>query len=104
MKKNIIKNLLGKAYVTGSLPYVEFKEGNGITFGQDFSWWDELPANVRFYAVEETGSNIWLIADRYGIQKNNKWGLAGNYGNGRVCVSTKDMPKDLLEWCRANFL
>lgn len=46
MKNKISNFLLGKAYITGSLPYVEFKEGNGISFGQDFSWWDELPANV----------------------------------------------------------
>lgn len=45
MKNKISNFLLGKAYITGSLPYVEFKEGNGISFGQDFSWWDELPAN-----------------------------------------------------------
>ncbi len=102
--KNILNNLLSKSFVTGSLPYVEFKTGNGIKFGQDFSWWDELPPNIRFYAVEETGNNIWLIADRYGIQKDNKWGLAGEYGNGRVCVSKNDMPVELLEWCVANFL
>ncbi len=97
-------NIDTKSFATGGIPYVEFKVGNKITFGQDFSWWDELPSNIRFYPVEEIGNNIWLIGNKYGVQRNNEWGIDGEYGNGRVCVSVKDMPTELVDWCRENLL
>ena len=57
------------------------------------------------YAFGKTlvdGKVFHLIED--GILKNNKWNLSGEYGNGAIYVSTKDLPDDIVEWCRANFL
>lgn len=95
---------LRKGVVTGSLPFVMFPDGNKISFWQDFSVWEGIPSDRRFYPKEETNGSIVFIADRYGILKNNKWNLRGEYGNGAIYVSTKDLTADIVEWCRANFL
>jgi hypothetical protein len=97
--------MIGKKYSTGAIPYVEFKEGNNINFGQDFSFWNELPSDVRFYPKNEINNSICFVGDRYGItQKENKYGLSGEYGNGCVYVSVKDLPTDLVLFCRNNLL
>jgi len=95
---------LRKGVVTGSLPFVMFPDGNKIRFWQDFSGWEGIPSDIRFYPKEEINGSIVFIADRYGILKNNKWNLSGEYGNGAIYVSTKDLTADIVEWCRANFL
>jgi hypothetical protein len=95
---------LRKAVVTGSLPFVMFPDENKIRFWQDFSGWEGIPSDRRFYPKEEINGSIVFIADRYGILKNNKWNLSGEYGNGAIYVSTKELSDDIVEWCRANFL
>lgn len=95
---------LRKGVVTGSLPFVMFPDENKIHFWQDFSGWEGIPSDRRFYPIEEINGSIVFIADRYGILKNNKWNLIGEYGNGAIYVSTKDLSADIVEWCRANFL
>jgi len=96
-----------RKFKTGIIPlrqYVQFEEGNKIHFGQDFSWYEELPSNVKFYVHEIQKDLIWLIGDGYGIQSNNKFGLIGNYGSGRVVLNKNKLPKELLEWCLENKL
>ena len=95
---------LRKGVVTGSLPFVMFPDDNKIRFWQDFSGWEGIPSDRRFYPKEEINGGIIFIADRYGILKDNKWNLSGEYGNRAIYVSTKDLPSDIVEWCRANFL
>lgn len=95
--------MIGKKYSTGGIPYVEFKEGNGINFGQDFSWFDEVPSGVKFYPTKEVNEKICFIGDRHGIH-NNEYGLSGEYGNGAIYISVKDMPTDLVLFCRNNLL
>ena len=68
---------LRKAVVTGSLPFVMFPDDNKIRFWQDFSGWEGIPSDRRFYPKEEVNGSIVFIADRYGILKNNKWNLSG---------------------------
>lgn len=95
---------LRKGVVTGSLPFIMFPDENKIPFWQDFSGWEGIPSDRRFYPKEEINGSIVFIADKYGILKNNKWNLSGEYGNGAIYVSTKDLASDIVEWCRANFL
>jgi len=99
-----VKPLLQQHIVTGSLSFVMFPDENKIKFRQDHSGWEGIPSDRRFYPKEETNGSIIFIADRYGILKNNKWNLSGEYGNGAIYVSTKDLPVDIVGWCRANLL
>lgn len=95
-------------YVTSSLNCVEFKEDNNIAFYQDFGFFKGLPSGVKFYPqkvdVQPSTEGVWFIADRHGISKGNKYGLAGEYGNGSLFVTRADLSERLFEWCKANVL
>jgi len=96
-------------YSVGNLAYVQFEEGNNICFGQDFGLHIPLPSGVKFYPREESNGCIWFIGDGYGIINDNKlkeydYGLSGRYGNGAINVSVKDLPIELVDYCRNNFL
>jgi hypothetical protein len=93
-----------KDIITGSLPFVMFPDDNKIRFWQDFSKWEGIPPDRNFYPIEERNCSIIFIADGCGVLKNNKWNLSGEYGNGAIYVSVQDLPSDIVEWCRSNFL
>lgn len=89
-------------YITGNIAYVEFTEGNDITFGQDFGYHKPLPSRVKFYPTHESNGAIWFIGDRHGIQE--KHGISGEYGNGAINIEVKELPIDLVYYCKNNFL
>lgn len=98
------KKMEDKKYILGNLPFVEFLKGNDIVYYQDFSWKKPLPSNVKFHPLREDNNSIWFISDGYGILKDNKFGLNGSYGNGAINVDSKHLPKEVLDYCRLNFL
>lgn len=111
-KNTISENLSNKVLdpswcngiATGNLAFLMFPDENKIRFWQDFSGWEGIPSDRRFYPKEETNGSIVFIADGYGITGNNKWNLGGKYGNGAIYVSVECLPADVVEWCRSNFL
>ena len=100
-KKEVSKDIITTEIV---LSHVTFPEENRIKFWQDFRGQEGLPSDKKFYPKEEVNTDIIFIADGYGITKNNCYGLSGEYGNGAVYVACKDLPVDIVEWCRKKFL
>jgi hypothetical protein len=63
---------------------VSFEEDNTLVFGQDMSWWQNVPSDVTFtvdgYLTEKTKvTGLWLKAPGYG---------GDPYGNGKILVYT----------------
>lgn len=102
----IIKNFydIENGFGVGSLPFLMFPNENKICFWQDFGKFEGVPSDRVFYPKDESNGSIVFIADRHGILKNNKWGLAGDYGNGAIYVSVEDLPSGVVKWCRENML
>lgn len=103
MNNNEIENGF-KGAVIGSLPYIEFIEGNEICYYQDFSWNKPVPSKIKFHPILIDDNSIWFIADGYGVFKDNKYGIKGTYGNGKINIEMKDLDADVVEYCKANCL
>ena len=84
-------------------PYILFSEDNEYTYGMDFKILTGIPHNVKFYPIAETDNCIEFIGDGFGILQEYKSKIEGEYGNGSIDVSKKDIPH-LIEWCRNNFI
>lgn len=94
-----------KHYKTGTLSFVEFPEHNNIIYYQDFGVKKNIPAGIKFYPESiSTNNEIWFIGDRHGVLPNNPYGLTGEYGSGKINVPIRELPVDLVEWCRYHLL
>jgi hypothetical protein len=92
--------------VIGSIPHIRFPENNEYRFLMDYGIFRNVPPNINFYPVHETGNGLMtFIGDGYGVRDEytKKFGIAGNYGSGSISIYVDDIPH-LLEWCRKNFL
>ena len=65
------------------LPRIRFPAGNKVGYFQDFTFWREMPSHMDFYIVKIKDDSMKLVAPGYGIK--------GDYGNGCIFISTKDM-------------
>lgn len=70
---------------------VIFPKDNKIKFFQDHWFWEGVPDNVDFYLEKATDVHMVFIGDRHGIQKDNKFGLYGRYGNGSIYIDKKNI-------------
>jgi hypothetical protein len=63
---------------------------NEFPFFQDFSFWIGIPSNIEFTVIKESvHDDYWLEGKGYG--------LAGDYGSGRICVRTKYIKPYLIK-------
>ncbi|MFA5174762.1 MAG: hypothetical protein WC438_06290 [Candidatus Pacearchaeota archaeon] len=77
----------------------KYRIKKGATVGQDFSFfsWPDKKKNLdMIFILDEKFSvdkerRVKLIADGYGILKDNKYHLSGEYGNGSLYVSSEDI-------------
>jgi hypothetical protein len=82
-----VKEPYNKPITEEALPLgtqVSFEEDNNLIFGQDLSWWQNVPSDVTFtvdgYMTEKSKiTGVWLRASGYGGKP---------YGNGRILVYT----------------
>jgi len=95
---------MSNTIIIGNLPFLMFSDGNEIIYWQDFSQCKGIPSNIKFFPEQEINNSIVFLADRCGILKNNPYNLEGQYGNGAIYISIKDLPADIIEWSRTNFL
>jgi len=94
MKNTVLKLTKGKR------PYMVFPDENEVIFFQDHSWWKGMPHNIKFYIDKLSSRGVWLVADGYGVLKDNKLGLTGSYGNGKICVDFKYLNEEIEKFCR----
>lgn len=86
------------------LPFVVFEENNTFRYQKDFGYWQNVPSDVKFYAVKEINNMIEFVGNGYGLTKDyQKYGLFGKYGSGSIAVLISDIPH-LVDFCRDNFL
>lgn len=86
---------------TEAYPYVMFPEDNSIRFYSDFSVWEGVPSDRKFYPIDGSSNPkdfITLVANGYGILKNNKYGLKGEYGSGSISVPNDLFSEEVIEW------
>ena len=89
------------------IPYIQFEEDNEYQFGMDFSFWQNIPSDVRFYPVGIINNNqrVQFIGIGFGIleEHKEKFGLIGDYGNGCIYVSASQIPH-LMEEVKSKLL
>ena len=93
-----------KIISTAGIQYAVFPEGNEIEWHADWTNYVGVPSNRLFYPKEEVNGNIVFIADGYGLLSNNEFGLQGAYGNGAVYIPIENLPEEIVEWARNNFI
>lgn len=86
---------------TGSINYLVFGE-NKMIYLQDHFKRQGIPKDVRFFPLNEVEGTIAFAGDGYGWL--DYLGFNGKYGDGSIYVFTKDLPEDIVTWCRANFI
>ena len=78
------------------VPYIQFEKDNKYKFYMDFSFYKNIPDDVRFYPVRINNNNdsVEFIAVGYGITQSDKeqYGLIGNYGSGCIHVYIDQIP------------
>jgi hypothetical protein len=91
--------------IIGSLQYVRFAEDNEYRFSMDHGFYKNVPSDINFYPVAETGNGlIEFVGNGYGMSEEYKRkGLSGEYGNGSIHVFNADIPH-LVDWCRQNYI
>ena len=97
---NCEKPTLPELKLTQSFPYLEFPEDNEIVFFQDHGLYKGVPDKVKFFIDSRSSRGVWLVADGYGVLKNNKFGLTGSYGNGKIAVDFKDLTPEIEAFCK----
>ncbi len=81
-------------------PFLKFKKDNQIPFFKDMNFWRDIPAGICFYIDRFCQDGVWLIADGYGVQSKNRFGLTGEYGSGAIAVDFAAMPPEVEAFCR----
>ena len=69
-----------------------FKENN-IKYGQNFRFFEGIPAGIKFYVNGPMLTRVRLIADGYGFGIHKDY--PGNYGNGAIFVNLSDLAEEV---------
>lgn len=75
-----------------------FNEDNTIRFGQDFSFWEGVPADIPFTIARLNEEKIALTAIGYGVLDGQN-----HYGNGALFVGLYQLPLNIQNKCKEIF-